>query len=61
MHLQPLTCRICSKTYAMQTTAVNSRMVAATQVMFDASMAALTLSGDMHDLSIVCRDEPQTS
>jgi len=45
----------------MQTTAVNSKTVAATQVVFDASMAALTLSGDMHDLSILRGDEPQTS
>lgn len=45
----------------MQSTAVDSKMVAATQVLSDASVAAPTLSGNMHDLSILCRDEPQTS
>ena len=44
----------------MQSTAVNGNFaVAATQIMFDASMAALTSSGDMHDLNILFRDEPQ--
>ncbi len=45
----------------MQTAAVNSKMVAATQMIFEASMAALTLSGDVNDLSILCSDEPQNS